>query len=236
MFHELDLLGRIALVAGLMARHDLLQHRDDLFLGRHDLVEQSQWPGDRLRGKQILLERPEHRGPLFHQHLEDPLLLLLVVDGLVVHHPEAAQEAVERLGRAVLGQRLQGLQPVRRLRPLVDRAGDVLLARAQVAAILRKQIENAHNLSARESIRPARSAPREKRRPAQRSATARRSVSTRTSNRSGFTRHSKSASGEGNAVRPTTGMSASAGWLRWRARKVSPSMTGIMMSRTMTSG
>src|SRR5207248_1516875 len=76
--------------------------------------------------------------------LERPLLLLLVFDGLVVHHPEATQEAVERLVRAVVGQRFQRLHPIRRLGILVETALDVLRQRALVALFLRKQVEKAH--------------------------------------------------------------------------------------------
>ena len=82
--------------------------------------------------------------PLLDEHVEDPVLLLLVLDRLVVHHAEAAQQAVERLLGAVVAQRLQGLEPIGRLRELVDGALDVASAGALFAPLLREEIQDAH--------------------------------------------------------------------------------------------
>ena len=144
MVDELDLLGRIALVAGLVPRQDLLDDVDLLVLGADDLLEQAQRPGDRVRRVHVALERDQHRAPLLHERVEHPFLLLLVLDGLVVHHPEALHEREQRVGRAVVAQRLQGLEAIGRLRILVDRRLRVALPRPFGAAVLREQIEYAH--------------------------------------------------------------------------------------------
>src|SRR5204863_3224606 len=73
-----------------------------------------------------------------------PFLLLLVLDRLVVHHAEALHQAIERLIRAIVAQRLKGLHAVGRLHVLVDRTGGVLFARPLVAAVFREPIEEAH--------------------------------------------------------------------------------------------
>ena len=49
-----------------------------------------------------------------------------------------------RLGRAVVAQRLQRLQPVGRLGVLVDGAADVLVARALLPPVLVEEIEDTH--------------------------------------------------------------------------------------------
>src|SRR6185295_10121361 len=86
----------------------------------------------------------------------------LILDRLVVHHAEAAQEAVERLFRAVVPQGLQALEAIARLRVLVQRALDVARARPFDAILLREEIEDSHGQpAAAEHIRPAVLAPRE---------------------------------------------------------------------------
>src|SRR4029079_6255407 len=85
-----------------------------------------------------------HSRALLDEHLEHPFLLLLVLDGLVVHHAEAANQGVKRLIRAVVAQRLQRLHAVGCLHVLVYGTGGVLFRGALVAPVLRKPVEKSH--------------------------------------------------------------------------------------------
>ena len=128
---ELDLLGRVALVAGLVAREHLGDDVDPSFLRVDDLVAAAR-SGHEIDSAEIMyfFSAGSAASPFSTSHLEDPLLLLLVLDGLVVHHAEAAHQRVERLRRAVVAQRLHRLHAIGRLRVLVDGARGVFFARA----------------------------------------------------------------------------------------------------------
>jgi hypothetical protein len=99
---KLDLLGRVAFVARLVPREHLGDDVDAAFPRVDHLVQQAQRPGDRVGRRHVLLQRGQHGRAFLDEHLEDPLLLLLVLDRLVVHHAEALHQAVERLIRAVV--------------------------------------------------------------------------------------------------------------------------------------
>jgi hypothetical protein len=105
---ELHLLGGIALVARLVPREHLFDYRHLFVAVGGDLVEHAQRPGDRVSREEVALDGRQRAAPLLAQRLEHPLLFLLVLDRLVVHHPETAHQAIEGLVGAVVGQRPRG--------------------------------------------------------------------------------------------------------------------------------
>jgi hypothetical protein len=139
MAQELNLLGWVSFVARLVFGQDLLDDGEFFFLAGH-LGQKAQGPGHGLRGAQVALDCRQGRAALGRDGIEDPLLLLLVLNGLVVHHAEPAQQAVEGCLGAFVGQPFHGLIALGRLQVLVRRALDEVRQRALLALLLGEEV------------------------------------------------------------------------------------------------